>query len=216
MKRRVDIPLYFAAFIITAIIFGIGFWAGNVYDSFISQNIDQKLAETSSQALSLQLFFLMDNDKEFCSFYTSELDKIDANTERLGNELTYLEETKNYANPSLKDKYFVLEAMSYVMSGKIKQVCNRNYSLVLYFYSNKFCGDACVEQGRELLKVKESLGEKARIYSFDCTLDSPVANSLCSKYGIKNYPAVIIGRQQFNGLHKSNELLVYVNNDIGQ
>lgn len=205
MERKVNLPIYILTFILTVIIFAIGFWFGTVYDSMMSENIELQISEVSYQLLSMQLFYLTGESVEYCDFYKSELDKIDSTTAQLGYELTFLEETKGYTNPELKDKYFVLETTSLSVNRKISEICGSEDKEVLYFYSNEKCGEDCIIQGRELLKLKEK--ENVRIYSYDCTINSPIANSLCKKYNVKVYPTIVTNENIFVGLHKYNELL---------
>jgi hypothetical protein len=205
MERKVNLPIYILTFVITVIIFAIGFWFGTVYDSMMSENIELQISEVSYQLLSMQLFYLTGESVEYCDFYKSELDKIDSTTAQLGYELTFLEETKGYTNPELKDKYFVLETTSLSVNRKISEICGSEDKELLYFYSNEKCGEDCIIQGRELLKLKEN--KNVRIYSFDCTIDSPIANSLCKKYNVKSYPTIVTNENIFVGLHKYNELL---------
>jgi len=209
LKRRINTPIYITAFIVTTVIFAIGFWLGTIYDGLVSEGIEHRISDVSSNAMSLQLFFLMDDSSEFCGFYSSELEKVDHEAELLGYQLSYLEEHRGFANPALKDKYFILEYTSMVMSRKVRETCGGDYSMVMYFYSNELCGDDCVLQGRELLKVKELLGEKVRIYSFDCTIGSPIADSLCSASSIGRYPSIVINGngEKLEGLHGSDKVI---------
>jgi len=205
MERKINMPIYLLAFVITIIVFGLGFWFGTFYDSIIGENIESKISEASFQLLSIQLFYLTGESVDYCDFYKSELNKIDSITEQLGYELTFLEESKGYTNPELKNKYFLLETTSFTVHRRIGEICGSNSKEVLYFYSNELCGEDCIVQGRELLKLKEK--EDVRIYSFDCTIDSPIANSLCKKYNVKSYPTIVTNENIFVGLHKYNELL---------
>lgn len=205
MERKINVPIYILAFVITIVIFGIGFWIGSIYDSILSETIETRISDVSYQALSLQLIYLMGEDSSYCEFYTAELEKIDRETELVGYELSLLEEAKGYTNPELKDKYFLLETTSFTIHRRIGEICGTKDKEILYFYSNEKCGEDCVIQGRELLKLKES--KNVRIYSFDCTINSPIANSLCNKYNVKSYPTMVIEDKIIVGLHRYNELL---------
>jgi len=205
MERKINVPIYILAFVITIVIFGIGFWIGSIYDSILSETIETRISDVSYQALSLQLIYLMGEDSSYCEFYTAELEKIDRETELVGYELSLLEEAKGYTNPELKDKYFLLETTSFTIHRRIGEICGTKDKEILYFYSNEKCGEDCVIQGRELLKLKEN--KNVRIYSFDCTINSPIANSLCNKYNVKSYPTIVTNEKILVGLHRYNELL---------
>lgn len=201
-----NVPLYVLAFVITVVIFAIGFMVGTVYDGMVGESMEGRISQLSSNALSMQIFFLMENDSQFCDFYSSELGRIDADTEQLGYQLAYLEENKGFSDPKLKDKYFLLEYASFLMSNRMREACGTSHKEVLYFYSNKECGDKCIIQGRELLKAKDLLTSSIRVYSFDCTIGSPIAVSLCKKYGVVKYPTIVYGNKSAVGPLTANQI----------
>lgn len=204
MERKINVPIYILAFLITIVIFGIGFWIGSIYDSILSETIETRISDVSYQTLSLQLIYLMGEEPQYCEFYLAELNKIDKETEQVGYELALLEESKGYTNPELKDKYFLLETTSFTIHRKIGEICETKDKEILYFYSNELCGENCIIQGRELLKLKRE--NDVRIYSFDCTIESPIANSLCRKYNVNVYPTMVIEGEKIVGLNRVNEL----------
>ncbi|MCX8206106.1 MAG: hypothetical protein N3H30_02650, partial [Candidatus Micrarchaeota archaeon] len=204
------IPLYVLAFVITLMVFAVGFMLGTVYDGIVGEGIEGRISQLSSNALSMQMFFLMENDSRFCDFYASELGRIDSDTEQLGYQIAFLEESKGFSDPELKDKYFLLEYASFLMSGRMREACGSGHKELLYFYSNKECGDKCIVQGRELLRAKEALGDRVRIYSFDCTIGSPIATSLCKRHGVSAYPTIVYGNRSVIGPLTGNEVVEMV------
>ncbi len=204
--RHISVPIYAAAFVITTLIFAIGVYVGGYLDSGNLDNLESEIAKISYQSLSYQLMFLMGDSDSFCPFYKEELDKLDAETEKVGLKLTYLEDIKGVSDPELKKQYFVLETNAFLLSEKVKAKCGGNYTTILYFYSNKECS-GCTEQGYELIKLKQELGENVRIYSFDGELGSSLVAALMKEYGVASYPSVVIGgNRTVSGLNAAGTL----------
>ncbi len=205
MERKISLPLYFAALVITVLIFAIGIYVGTLLDGVKSEQISKSLDRVSSSLSYYQLLMLSDNSSYFCPVYGDELSSLDKDTERIGSELTFLEDTQGYTDVELKKSYFILEAHSYLLSEKIRKECGGNYSLVLYFYSNTDC-IGCKEQGENLIAAKRSV-QPTRIYSFDGTLGSPIAETLMNKYNISAYPSVVIDGVRYEGLQGTERLI---------
>ncbi|HID73282.1 TPA: hypothetical protein EYP38_05045 [Candidatus Micrarchaeota archaeon] len=194
-KRKVSYPLYITAFLLSAAVFAIGVFVGMVVDSANMASLNDRVESLSQRSTSVQLLLLMEgNSSAYCPVFRSELETIDADIERIGYELTFMEEKRQAYDPELKRQYFLLEAGSYALAKKVNQICGSEEHLLLYFYSNEDC-DSCLQQGEEILNARNSLadaGVTMRIYSFDGDLGSPVAEALMAQHGVTGYPSVVI------------------------
>lgn len=203
--RKISVSLYLAALLISAIIFAAGILVGKAIEqdnlNLISQNVDS----VNLKASSLELLYLIEETPEFCPVYKDELYNLDTRTEELGYKLSYLEDSKGVSDPELKKRYFLLEAEAFLFSQKVKEKCGANYTNILYFYSNSNCTD-CKQQGYELVKLKQKLGERVRLYSFDGDLGSSIVDALKSKYNVEKYPSLVIMNKTLAGLRKMEEV----------
>ncbi|MCI0563576.1 MAG: thioredoxin domain-containing protein, partial [Nitrososphaera sp.] len=149
----------------------------------------------------------MEGNSSSCPIYMSELDSIDADVERIGHRLSFLEEEKNVFDDELKRKYFILEAESYFLSKKAKELCGDDSALLIHFYSNKNCGN-CREQGTEILKMRDSLKGQLdiKLFSFDGELESPVAEALEKQYNISSYPSIVVNEKTYSGFRTQEQL----------
>lgn len=157
---------------------------------------------------SMQLLFLMEqNSSAFCPVYKSELNTLDVQMQNVGYKLDFLEREKKAFDATLKKQYFILEAESYLLSKKVKQVCKDNNTLLVYFYSNTNCS-ICRNQGDEILKARDSLLNKktVKIYSFDGDIGSPVAKALMLQYNVSSYPSIVIDGITYSGYRDSNNI----------
>ncbi len=189
--RKISFSLYLTAFFISAIIFAFGVYVGTLVQNDNLQAISQDISAANQKMGSVQLLYLFGDSPDLCPVYLSELYSIDAQTEQLGYKIAFLEDKKDAYDPELKKSYFLLESSAYLLSQKVREKCEANYSTVLYFYSNARCQD-CRQQGNELLAVKKKLGEGIRIYSFDGDLGSPIVDALKKRYGVSGYPSLVV------------------------
>ncbi|MDD5172186.1 MAG: hypothetical protein PHF60_04085 [Candidatus ainarchaeum sp.] len=209
MERTVSVPLYIGAFLMSLAVFLLGIYVGSTMNSSHLASISEDVSSVSDRVASVQLIMLMEgNSSSFCSAYSSELDAIDSEVERMGYMLSYLEDEKGVYDNELKKKYFVLEAESYVLSKKVKSLCGDDSVLLINFYSNQGCGQ-CKEQGTEILEARDALeaeGTDIKLFSFDGELNSSVADALAAQYGITSYPSVVINEKAYDGFREADAL----------
>lgn len=207
-SRKLSIGLYAGAFLLSLLIFLSGIYVGQLIDQSSMSTLSGEVEQVTQKVASVQLLLLMEgNSSSFCPVYSSELDAIDREVGRVGYKLSYLEDERNTYDPELKKQYFVLEAESYLLSKKVKEICQDQSVLLINFYSNKDCED-CSEQGDEILKAKDELSGKVnlKLYSFDGELGSPVADAFARQYSISSYPSIVIDGKTYPGYRTSEEI----------
>jgi ribosomal protein S27AE len=189
-------------------IFILGVYIGSVFDSSSLSGLSDEVSTIETKVASVQLLLLSEgNSSSFCPVYHSELDSIDAEIEKVGHKLTFLEDERGVFDNDLKRKYFVLEAESYLLSKKVSGLCGDDSVLLIHFYSNKNCG-RCRDQGTEILKARDALEGKVdvKLFSFDGELDSPVAEAFEAEFNVSGYPSVVIDERTYPGYRASDEL----------
>lgn len=206
MERKVSWRLYATAFLISAAIFIGGIYVGMLLDAGDVRSLSSDVSDLSQRISTMQLLVLTDsNSSAFCPLYASELEAIDTEREKLGYELSFLEEKRSIEAPELKKEYFILEAQSFFLSKKLKELCSDESILILYFYSNENCSD-CTQQGADILSARDRTSKNVRIYSFDGDLGSPVAEAFMQEYNITGYPSVVIDGEIYSGYVSEEEL----------
>jgi hypothetical protein len=127
-------------------------------------------------------------------------------------KISFLENQLGKDSPKvldLKKYYSLLEIRHYIYMKERKEKCGgENYSLVLFFYSNKPENiDAGEKQGYVLdyLKDKYTL-DKIKVYSLDYDLDIGVIKSLIHQYNITETPSMLIDGSLYLGFHDKEEL----------
>lgn len=209
MERKISMPLYVTAFLLSAAIFAIGVYIGMLIDGYNLESISQRVGQLSQRQASVQTLLMLEGgSSDFCPVFRSELEAMEAERENLGYELSYMEEKKQAYDPELKRQYFMLEAGSYALSSRMAEQCGYEDRLLLYFYSNKGC-DSCAQQGEEILRFRDRLrqaGVGMKIYSFDGEIGSPVAEALMGRYNITEYPSVVMDGATHGGYADADAL----------
>ncbi len=204
--RKVSIPIYATAFVISLMIFISGVFVGQLIDASNLQDLSSDVEGVSQKLNSVQLLLLLEgNSSSFCPVYSAELDAIDAEVEQVGYKLSYLEEQKQAFDMGLKKDYFALQAQSYLLSKKVNEICGKDTVLLINFYSNTDCGD-CRQQGDEILEARDELQQPVKLYSFDGELGSPVADAFKTQYGVTSYPSLVIDEQLYEGYMDSESI----------
>ena len=203
--RRISVPIYLAAFVISALIFAVGVYVGTVVDEAVKGSIGDDLERVSERVTASGLLVLLEDSPSFCPVYLDELDKLDEETERIGYKLAYAEDVRGVHDTELKKEYFLLEAQAYFLSKKVGEHCEDGSTLVLYFYSNAEC-EECAGQGKELDEARGEV-EGLKVYSFDGGLESPIAEALEDKYGVDSYPSLVIGEKKYSGPIPSEQIV---------
>lgn len=204
--RKINIPLYVAAFLIATFIFGTGVYLGIVVEQEAAKSIRSSIEASMQRITEAQLIMLLEESPSFCPVYEEELGKAFDETDALGQELEYLEKQKKVYDPELKKKYFALELRNYLMAKKVREMCGGNFSLVLYFYSGD-C-DSCEEQGRELTKARERSGGGLKVFSFDGAGESNIVKALKKEHYVSTYPTLIINEEhKLTGFRNAEQIL---------
>jgi hypothetical protein len=204
--RKISLSLYMAALLISAIIFAVGIYVGQLLERETLGSVSTLIDLTSQKSTSLELLYLVGDSPRFCPVYSDELLQIDGETEQIGYRLQYMEEKKGIQDDPVKLKYFMQEATAYLLSKKVQEKCGANFSTVLYFYSIKGC-EFCSQQGNELMYLKKTLGDNVKIYSFDGELGSPIVEVLKDEYGVRSYPSIVVdGNHTRSGLQSEQDI----------
>jgi hypothetical protein len=208
MERKLSIPIYAGAFVISLAIFILGIYIGSLIDSSNLRDMSEEVSAITARMTAVQVLLLSGGNVSFCPLYTSELDAIDDDVEDVGYKLSFMEDERGAFDNDLKRKYFILEAESYLLSQRMKTLCGDDSVLLINFYSNKAC-ERCKEQGTEVLKARDALRSQnmtMKLFSFDGELDSPVAEAFEAQYNITKYPSIVIDDQVYSGFRSSDEL----------
>lgn len=198
VKRKIRTTLYLAALVITISIFAVGIIVGFQINNTLEGQFTNELQQIQTASVNSELLALLATNntqvkQNVCESLLKNYPQIASQTSDLGEKLSLLEEKQGKQNQDvifLKKQYFALEARDFLLFKRLREECNANYTLVLYFYGDETCtsGIPCRQaiQNAELqlTQLKNANPSKILIYSFDADYaqSSPSVAALKSAY----------------------------------
>lgn len=200
-KKHNDNWIFIAALVLSAVIFLFGLLLGN----YIANSKMNEFKQTEERyvvdlvALETQASIL---NEDICKLSIGDLfeEKV-----TLGRMLTDLEMRIGKENEEVmakKEIYELIEIKTVQYLEKIKQNCNQDFNIILFFYTNKkndSKGDVagCEDQGKILDQIvyeqeHNQTESKMYVFAFDMNSKNLATESLIEKYNITSVPSLVI------------------------
>lgn len=208
MAERFSPSIFIVTFAIATLLFIVGILIGS---AMTERKVSQILDLSESLRLEMQDLELQGqlSEQNPCSSYL--LYSLGEKIDDLGSRLTMLEDQlgKNDASIiELKKPYTLLVMQHYFLIKKRIAACHENYTIILFFYSNKQEQvDKSKEQGYVLDYLAKKYGyETVKVYSLDSDLGIGIIGALKDEYNVTEIPTTVINDKIFVGFHSQDEL----------
>jgi len=200
-KKKLALVLF-----LTVAIFTFGLLVGN----FLTVGKLNDILSVDREA-RLQLESIDLEEKLLSNIPCTDPALLSSNLNDLGVKIAYLETEYDKDDPQileLKKPYTLLEIRHYLKLKEIVDSCGKNYTLVLFFYSNDLEKRDLSEQQGFVLEYlqKKYTPDKIKVYSFDADLDMDIMRSFKSIYGVQDVPGIVINGKTYTGFHDKSEL----------
>lgn len=209
-KRR-----YIAAFMITALIFTLGFFAGLVIDAkraeFLMDAYNQQRIEYGSLQLQYQLIEEITRDGD-CEALTRTFEQNINNLEnaRIRLETYQQDATLNEAEFNmLSREYTHAQIRYYLLAQRTQKLCGEDIATILYFYSDSANCPRCEDQAFILTYLKRLMGDRVLIFSFNTLIadEEPTIRLLMNRHEVEAFPTIVINQEPFPGLTTREQAL---------
>lgn len=205
--RKGTASRYIVTFSFATLLFIIGILIGSAITSSKVESMMNTREELRLEMLDLELQGAL-AEQEPCGNYV--IYGLGEKLDDLGTRLTMLEDQlgKNDARViELKKPYTLLMIQHYILIKKRVEKCNENYSIVLFFYSNKpEYVEESKKQGFVLNYLAKKYGyEKIKVYSLDVDLNIGVINTLKETYNFTTTPTTVVNEKVYAGYHSSED-----------
>jgi hypothetical protein len=216
VKRKISFSSYFAILSFTILIFLLGTLFGNFIAGIESKSLSFNQQNLIIELDALDLKSTLINEG-MCNFSLKEI--LDERS-TLGANLEALETRIGKTDEQIilqKQIYELVELKTFLLLDKYSMQCNKNYTIILFFYTNKEKDskgriEASDDQGYILSQLNREYLDKVHIFSFDINLKNPAVDTLIEKYQIQNVPALVINNALY-GYKTLAELKELVNKD---
>lgn len=212
--RTISSGKYVLAGLITLLVFSLGMSLGIIIDNARLKTLQYQTEKQEIDFESLQFQYLyltsLEEEGESCSALQATLDKSVAELGKtLDTFVSYKMDSKiNKKSYMLIGRKYLLDNLQYwFFARKSKQRCNSDVVSILYFYSSERC-PACSDQGVLLTYFKKLYGEQLLVFPIDVDFEEeePLIGVMKSRYGINDYPALVIENLKYPGIRYKEEL----------
>jgi len=212
--RRVSTEKYVIAAVITIGIFLFGLLLGLYIEGKRAVYIESMGREQNMNYNSLQLqYAFMDqlSKEENCDAVSKTFEDNIKNLESTRERLEEFDEksTLNKEDFNILRRDYVLAQIRYwLLAKRTKDVCKRDITTVLYFYSDNVGCPDCGKQAFVLTYLKKLFKDKLLVFSFDSQQEGePMINILKHTYNVTKYPTLVIEGEKFTSLMDKTESL---------
>lgn len=205
--RAISTEKYIIAAIITVGIFLLGLLLGLVIEGKRVAYIEDVGKEQNLEYNSLQLqYAFMDqlSKEENCDAVSKTFEDNIKKLETARNRLEEFDENAKLNKKEfelLKREYALAQVRYWLLARRTIEVCKKEISTILYFFSDeKECHD-CDKQAFVLTYLKKLFKDKLLIFSFDSKQeDEPLIAILKHTYNITEFPSLVIEGNRISGL----------------
>lgn len=210
MERGGDVEVFIFALIISSFLFFAGLVIGLNFGEQKISEFEQKLKESTEEVVSLNLILSMSealNRSASCDLLRGVASRLGDVAEELGSKVTRMElegkiMTEEYTRMKAEYMKFLINDM--MVLSKVKHQCDANYTIIIYFYSNKYC-DNCKEQGYVLDYYKLLHKDSLLIFAIDSDINVTLVNALVNAYGVTEYPTIVVDGKKYEGFLSKEE-----------
>lgn len=205
-KKNFSTGRYVEAFIISISIFALGVFLG-----YYISDIKIKEMLSSSESLKLKIDGAILEEKiledGICKY---DVLGITGNEKvELGREITNLEALRGKTDIDvlrLKEEYSILSINQLLLVERWKDECNKNISIIIFFYSNTKNATESENQGFVLDYIYDKYANNVSTYAYDSDIENPAISVLERKYGMNEIPTLVINEKVYPGFQSKEKI----------
>ena len=194
--RKINWQKITLAFLIAVFMFTFGLFIGFLAKTLIQGATIDLQNSVRNEIVNLETIDLLEKDN-VCENYSINL--ISEKLDYTGELISLLEIKKGKADTEvleLKKLYTMLEVRHMLLMEEKNRLCDQDYDIFLFFYSNDENCEDDVEKTSFILSYLRKKYENVRVYSFDSNLDSDLVKILMSKYSVTSCKTVILNGEK--------------------
>ena len=205
--RKINWQKITLAFLIAVFMFTFGLFIGFLAKTLIQGATIDLQNSVRNEIVNLETIDLLEKNN-VCENYSINL--ISEKLDYTGELISLLEIKKGKADTEvleLKKLYTMLEVRHMLLMEEKNRLCDQDYDIFLFFYSNDENCEDDVEKTSFILSYLRKKYDNVRVYSFDSNLDSDLVKILMSKYSVNSCKVVILnGEKVTKDIARSEDL----------
>lgn len=198
---------------ITLSIFIIGILVGSAISGKRVAYGEKQIKEQKMELDSLQLqYAFIDQAKmeNHCAALSSALEENVKELGVTGSKIEAYSADMNFDEEEykmLKRDYLLSELRFWMFAKKAKELCSKDVTSIIYFYSNEESCFDCSTQAKILTYLKEELKDRLLVFSIDSSFTGePLIDMVKQAYDVKEFPSLLVNDKIYKGLVTEEEL----------
>lgn len=211
--------VFLEAFLITALIFSLGFFVGYYVENSRTASIIHNYQDNEIEALDLKLqnYYYQIMGESSCKFAIEQNFIFADNIYNEGLEIEKAEEANQITDNLLpqKKRYALLKTELWLNTILLKEKCNNPFDTIVYFFSNDNSNNLKVAEQKiisnVLRDVKEEKGNQVILIPIAGDLGISIVDLQESVYNVTSLPTIIINEKvKLEGFHNFSEINSYM------
>lgn len=203
MERKIHWKYYVASLFVTLTVFLAGMYFSVFLEKgkleYLQESVQEIRLSQQDSELESRLAGLFDARR--CDVVSKQIESIVPKAAELGSKLEFYEANERFQDPLyplLKQEYTIALTRYWIFVRDFNENCEGGYDIVLYFYSNRECGD-CSRQGSVLSYLKDQYPQKVMVFALDYNLDMGTVNVLKNVYNVTEAPSIVVNEKTHLG-----------------
>lgn len=207
--------IFVYAAIITVLLLLLIYWLNFYFNSLREDDVVDRMEEILDEYQEIQALSLMNDvfgGNITCLSLENTLSYMDKTLWDTGVKIDrYREATEQFSiDPFYQDqkrKFNRNEIIYFSMLKRMKEQCQFNQTVILYFYKKKEDCPDCDAQAFVLTDLNREIDPEIAIFSFDSNLDLASTRTLGLFYNITDFPCIVVEENAYCGLKDKNQIV---------
>ena len=207
--------IFVYAAIITVLLLLLIYWLNFYFNSLREDDVVDRMEEILDEYQEIQALSLMNDvfgGNITCLSLENTLSYMDKTLWDTGIKIDrYREATEQFSiDPFYQDqkrKFNRNEIIYFSMLKRMKDQCEFNQTVILYFYKKKEDCPDCDAQAFVLTDLNREIDPEIAIFSFDSNLDLASTRTLGLFYNITHFPCIVVEENAYCGLKDKNQVV---------
>jgi hypothetical protein len=218
---RGNVKTFILAGVLTILLF-LSIYSLNLFfdsrrETRVDHDMDELLEELEDIEASSYLIDYLTSNNGSCDAVIEQLNYLESRLWKLDQRINrYREAQEEFTGEEFymreKRRLNRREIIQLSIINKVREMCDYEQTIILYFYGNCKTVPNCGEQGYVLSYINELIDPEIVIFSFDGDQETQVVGSLMKAYNVTEYPCVVIEDGSYCGLRDRDELMTILCN----
>lgn len=210
-----NVATFIQAGILTILLFGLVLFLNSLLDGkrevTVEHGMEDIIEDIEDIEASFYLIQYLEERNGTCDSLIEQLNYLESRLWKFDEKITrYREAQEQFTGDEFyqkqKRRLNRREIIQLSLLNRLKNKCDINQTVILYFYGDCKTVPNCGEQGFVLSYINEKIDPEISILSFDGDMETQVVNTLMKAYNVDRYPCIVVEGNTYCGLRDAKEV----------